>query len=286
MSTLLATVPARNLLLLALLLAGLALPASAQDIEWQEGPGVGKLGDIAQVVIPYGYRLTGADGARTLLEMLENPTDGSELGILIPPANEDGVDWFITFEFNDIGYVKDEEGESLDAEAILESIREGTEAANRIREDRGWTPIHVVGWETQPFYDSESNNLSWAIRGRSDGEDSVNYSTRLLGRRGVIHADLVVGPESLRTALPVYKGLIADCTFRPGQKYAEFQAGDTIAKYGLAALVAGGAGALAVKTGLLARMWKLLVGIGVAAAAGLRKLFGRGRRADSPGAQA
>ena len=52
----------------AWLLACLALVtapgiASAQegesDIPWQEGPAIGKLGDIAQIRIPEGYRFAG-----------------------------------------------------------------------------------------------------------------------------------------------------------------------------------------------------------------------------------
>jgi hypothetical protein len=43
----------------------------------------------------------------------------------------------------------------------------------------------------------------------------------------------------------------------------------------LAALVAGGAGAALVKSGLLAKFWKPIAAVGIAALAGLRRLFGR-----------
>ena len=68
----------------------------------------------------------------------------------------------------------------------------GTEEANKIRRQRGWGTIDVVGWERMPFYDANTNNLTWAITGSSEEGNSVNYSTRLLGRRGVINADLVI----------------------------------------------------------------------------------------------
>jgi len=38
--------------------------------------------------------------------------------------------------------------------------------------------------------------------------------------------------------------------FKSGEKYAEFTQGDKIAKYGLTALIAGGAGAAATKFGI------------------------------------
>jgi uncharacterized membrane-anchored protein len=48
-----------------------------------------------------------------------------------------------------------------------------------------------------------------------------------------------------------------------------------MADYGLAALIAGGAGVAAAKTGLLGKMWKVIAGGVVAALAGLKRMFGR-----------
>ena len=44
---------------------------------------------------------------------------------------EDG--WFVVFDFSDMGYVKDDDKDELDAKAILASIKEGTEASNKVR---------------------------------------------------------------------------------------------------------------------------------------------------------
>ena len=38
----------------------------------------------------------------------------------VAPAGED---WFAVFEFDDVGYVKDDEKDSLDANALLDSIK-------------------------------------------------------------------------------------------------------------------------------------------------------------------
>jgi uncharacterized membrane-anchored protein len=70
--------------------------------------------------------------------------------------------------------------------------------------------------------------------------------------------------------VPNFESLLSGFSFLPGGSYAEFRSGDKIAKYGLATLVAGGATALAVKTGLLAKLWKLIV-VGLAGLAGLLK---------------
>ena len=75
----------------------------------------------------------------------------------------------------------------------------------------------------------------------------VNYNTRLLGRRGVMTVSLVVDPNQVAATVPAFNDLLKSYSFNSGQGYAEFRAGDKIAKYGLTALVAGGAGAVAAK---------------------------------------
>ena len=269
--------------IIILVAAFTASPAAAQqwdDIRWDLGPTHVKLGKVAEIEIPAGYWFSGAEGTRTFLELFENPTSGSELGVIIPEITQNGViDWFVIFEFDDIGYVTDDE-QDMDDDAILESIRGGTEAANKVRRERGWGTIEVVGWERMPFYDPNTNNLTWAITGRSDEGTTVNYSTRLLGRRGVINADLIIDPDQIWSAVPEFQRILNGTAFQRGQRYQEFVKGDKVAAIGLTALVAGGVGALALKSGLLAKFWKVLVGLAIAAAAGVRKLFGGRSAAD------
>ncbi|MGQ9663507.1 MAG: hypothetical protein ACUVWX_14435 [Kiritimatiellia bacterium] len=50
-----------------------------------------------------------------------------------------------------------------------------------------------------------------------------------------------------------------------------------MAKYGLSALVTGGAAAVAVKTGLFKWVWKVLVAVFLASVAFLKKLFSRNK---------
>ena len=115
----------------------------------------------------------------------------------------------------------------------------------------------------------------------------VNYNTRLLGRRGVMEVQLVVDPDKLSTSLPEFKQLLKGFQFKTGEKYAEYRQGDKLATYGLAALVTGGAVAVAAKTGLLTaailffkKFAKLLV-VAVLAALGWIKRLVTGRRPPS-----
>ena len=115
-----------------------------QSIEWQEGPGTGKLGTIAEIKIPEGYRFTGQDGARKWAELNENIPSNADMGVLMPKANGG---WFIVFTYEDSGHIADDEKGELDAAAILESLRQGNDAANEERRQRGWAPLDLVGWQ-------------------------------------------------------------------------------------------------------------------------------------------
>lgn len=253
----------------------------AQDkpnsIDWQDGPTIGKLGDIAQVSIPAGYRFTGKLGAQKLLELTQNPTDGNELGALVPKVDKDANFWFSIFEFQDTGYVRDNEKDNLDADSMLESIKKATEESNKIREQKGWPAFHVVGWSHTPYYDPTTHNLIWALLGESNqsgkAEQSVNYSIRLLGRRGIVKADLVLDPGQESAVLPEFQSLLNGFSFMPGQTYADWRSGDKVAKYGLTALIVGGAATAAIKSGLLAKLWKLIVPGFLALGAFLKRIY-------------
>jgi uncharacterized membrane-anchored protein len=254
-----------------------------KSIVWTKGPAKVKVGDQADLAVPDGFAYAGPEGAQKMLQLMRNPTDGSELGLL---TNEK-LDWFLLFEFEDIGYVKDADKEKLDADDILGSIREGNEAGNEARAEKGWPPITIVGWHTKPFYNKETNNLEWCIEGASQGHKIINYNTRLLGRGGVMSANLLVSPDALNETLPVLKKVLAGYSFTSGKRYGEWRSGDKIAKYGLSALVVGGAVGIAAKMGFLAKiaaslgkLWKLIIVGLIGLGAAIKKLiFGR-RRED------
>lgn len=253
--------------------AGAQESKPANRIQWEEGPVVGKLGDMAQITVPEHYRFTGKEGAARFMELTHNPSSGKEMGVLVPDPENGRIPWFVIFEFENTGYVKDDEKDKLDNDAILKSLRDGTEESNKYRQQKGWKAYHVVGWSKAPFYDPTSHNLTWSILGQEDGGgQNVNYSVRLLGRRGTMSADLVLGNEMVPMVVPQFESLLTGFSFIQGQKYSEFRAGDKVAEYGLTALIAGGAAAAAIKTGLFAKFWKLIV-LGFVALMGAIKRF-------------
>ena len=258
--------------------------AYAQDdnaldrLPWQAGPTTGQIGATATIKVPAGYKFMGPEGAREFNRLTENPSPDVDEYVL---AKQDYT-WIAFFSYSDVGYVKDDE--KLDADDLLKSVSEGTEEGNEERRDNGWAPVHVTGWAFKPQYDNGLKSLEWAFRLKgedSDGE-SINYNTRLLGRSGVMEVLVLTSPEQLQAAIADFKTRLPGFTFNPGQTYAEFRSGDRMAEYGLAALVTGGAAAVAAKKGVFAaiglfllKMWKLIL-VGLAAAgAAMRKFFGK-----------
>ncbi len=248
--------------------------------DWRSGPTVAVLGeDLAEIRIPAGYMALDRAETQRLMEFLENPVNGTEVGTIAPDSED--VNWFIVFEWDEIGYVEDDDHEDIDAEALLAIIREGTEAANEERARRGWATMEIVDWQQAPRYDAATHNLTWAVLGRSQGQDNVNRVVKILGRRGVMTATLVTDPHLLAVAAVESDQLLADFDFRAGHTYAEYVPGtDRLAEIGLSALIVGGAGAALMQTGLLARFWKVILAGFAAVGGGLAKLFGRGDKGD------
>ena len=273
----------RPTVLLAVVFLGLAAATRAQEkgIEWTPGPLKANLGRVAEVQVDEGYIFADAKESKRAMEMMGNIPSNQEVG-LIAPAKE-GENWFLSFDFNPVGYVPDDEKDKIDAGALLENIRKGTEKGNEYRKEKGFPAIHVTGWSEAPHYDAKTNNLVWALGAKNEqGQEVVNYDVRLLGRRGFLSVTLVADPEDVARLKPEVERILSSVKYTQGNKYAEFVKGDKLAGYGLTALVAGGAGVAAAKLGffamfakVLAKGWKAIV-LGIAAlAASLKKFFGR-----------
>jgi uncharacterized membrane-anchored protein len=225
-------------------------------IAWEAGPGPAKIGDQAVLEIPEGYLFAPPEEARKFLELTQNIPSGRELGILTPQK----ADWFVIFEFSDVGYVKDDEKKSLDADAMFKSMKEATDEANEERKRRGWGTMTLVGWKQPPHYDEATHNLEWALEGKDEkGDIVVNHNTRYLGRRGYMSVNLVVDSAQLTGTLPEFRQVMSKFNYIKENDYRSFVKGDKVAEYGLTALIVGGATAAAAKTGLLKGLWKLLL---------------------------
>ncbi|MEZ6087560.1 MAG: DUF2167 domain-containing protein [Pirellulaceae bacterium] len=268
------------------------MPAEQQEmirkmlsIDWKTGPTTGNIGTMAKINVPEGYRFTEAAGAQTLLEVYGNPRNPNILAAMEPLSENET--WTLIFQFDSIGYVKDEDKDALDADDLMSTFRAGIEPGNQRRRAMGAEELRSINWAEKPFYDSETNNLTWALNLAFDSGNSINYDIRVLGRRGVMEVTLIGDPETYSQAVPTVKNLLTGYSFTDGNKYSEWVPGDKVAEYGLAGLVAGGAIAAAAKTGLLSKLGLLIakggkaiilvfVVIGGAILSAFKRLFGGG----------
>jgi len=260
----------------------MALPATAQQprdpqeivkqiqaLAWVHGPADAKVGDLAAIKVPKGLSFLDGPNTRKFLELNLNPPRDNHYTL----SSQD-LSWFAIFYFENVGYVKDDE--KLDPDALLKSLQASDDRANGERKRLNMPAIHTVGWHVPPHYDGETKRLEWGVKLRQSdvGNDVVNYTIRILGRRGVMHVTLVSDPQELDKDIVAFKGALGGYDFAGGERYAEFKAGDKVAEYGLAALVLGGAGAVAMKSGFGKALIKF-IGLGVVALFGAVAAFFR-----------
>jgi uncharacterized membrane-anchored protein len=251
-------------LILAAAVLGLSTMAFAQNAEqekalqqlralqWQRGPAAGHVGTLATVAIPNQYVFLNEPETSKFLQLMGNPPKSGYYAFA-----PESLTWFAVFHFNDTGYVKDDE--KIDPNALLESLKASDGPANEERRKLGMSQLVTEGWLVPPHYDVATKRLEWGVRLRGDsGEQTINYTTRLLGRTGVMAATLVSSPERIGADMEVFRKDLARFAFVPGQTYAEYRSGDKVAEYGLGALVLGGAAAAAAKTGLLKTLGKFI----------------------------
>ncbi len=250
-----------------------AFLAKLDKLKWVDGPTAIQMPGNATLQLPEGYVYLDRPNTRKYLELNENLSDGSE--VMVAPAD---LSWTAYLGFLDEGYVKDDE--EIDAAALLQQLKDGTEAANEERRKRGWPDLHVVGWASPPAYNRETKRLEWATTLESEGSQGVNFFTKILGRRGHTSVQMVSNPDDLATSEVALNGVLGGFDYNAGNRYADFKPGDKVAEYGLAAMVVGGATAVAAKKGLLpaigaflAATWKFLLAGLAAAAASLKSIF-------------
>jgi uncharacterized membrane-anchored protein len=215
----------------------------------------------------------------------------SLLGVVAPKAED--AQWFVVVDYDGEGYVK--EDEEIDADDLLETIRDGLKRQNEERAEKGFQPLEIQGWAEPPRHDPARHHLVWGLDVAGSNGVSVNYNTRALGRKGYVSMVLVTEKSLLAQDKPEVEALLASTRFDEGSRYEDYQPGDKVAEYGLAGLVLAGAGLAAVKiakagffvaflkpilVALLAAKKAVIVGL-IALAALLRKIFG-GREPATP----
>ena len=190
--------------------------------------------------------------------------------------------WVVTIDYTEDGYVKDDDASKINYDDLLKKMQAGIVENNKAREEHGYPAITLVGWAAPPHYDAATHKLYWAKQLQFAGErhDTLNYSIRMLGRKGVLELNAVAGIDQLAEIDQQTPQILGMVDFKEGSRYADFDPKvDKVAKYGIAALVAGGVLAGAAKLGAFKLLWvgllaaKKFIIIGVLAVVGVFKKF-------------
>lgn len=149
----------------------------------------------------------------------------------------------LIFSYFETGYVQDKDWSDLDAELLLEGVKENTEEANIARVKNGFTALEIVGWAQKPIYDKESRTAYWAIKiNDKETGSAINAIALKLGRRGFNKFTWIGRPDQFNPSESLLKEALNNYKFEKGFRYADFSSGDKIAAVGLASLVAVTAG--------------------------------------------
>ncbi|MEQ4485180.1 DUF2167 domain-containing protein [Cohnella silvisoli] len=253
--------------------------------DWVEGTGQSvQIGSVADLALDPAMLYLDADNTRRFLDENGNISSDSDIASVFPADS----DWSVYFQYFEEGHVADDEKNDIDADALLQSYKDGTEEQNKKLEDPA-DHLFVEGWEKAPEYDETRRALTWTLR-MHDGnnEPLVNQNVRVLTREGYMSVILVTDPAQLQAdAAAMNELVLKKFTVKSGQRYEDFnESTDKKASYGLTGLILGGAGLLvAKKAGLIALIVVLAKKFGiviVAAIAGLwRYLRGKSKKNDS-----
>ena len=242
---------------------------------------------IAAIRVPDSFRFLDEDSSRRLLvQGWGNPPEAAAhvLGMLIPaavsPLTDDG--WGIVISYEEDGYVSDADAAKIDYTQLLKEMRQGTAEANEARRKEGFGAVELVGWAEPPSYDEASHKLYWAkeLAFSDSKEHTLNYSIRILGRRGVLVLNAVASMKQLPAMKMASGDVLAAVDFNDGHRYTDYLPGtDKAAAYGLTGLIVG---ATAVKAGFFKVIWlavlafkKVIIVAAIALVSLLKRLFGR-----------
>lgn len=241
------------------------------------------------------YYLPAAEAKRVLTEAWGNPPDAVEgvLGMVFPAGKTfRDPTWGAVIQYEDTGHVSDKDAASQDYSSVLADMKSSEEEANKSAQQQGYGGSHLLGWAQAPAYDGRTKTLIWARNIKFDNAEgnTLNYDVRTLGRTGVLSLNMVDSMDNLAAVREAAKGLGGTVQFNSGAGYADFNSStDKMADYGLAGLVAAGAGVVvAKKLGLLAIVLLFLkkgIVIVIAAAAGgwawFKRKLGRAKQDET-----
>lgn len=232
---------------------------------------------LVKLSVPPEFQLVEGKQAEQILQFWGNPPSTvPPLGMLFPsgmtPVTKHS--WAVVIEYEESGYVQDNDADKIDYAELLATMKEGTREASSERVKQGYEPVELIGWATPPRYDATAHKMYWAkeIKFGDSPDHTLNYNIRVLGRRGVLVLNAIAGMDQLAAIDAVKADILSMVDFTEGHRYVDFNPEtDRYAAYGLAALVAGG---VAAKAGLFKGLIVALLAAKKFVIIGLVAIFG------------
>lgn len=218
----------------------------------------------AILTVPAGFRYLNPEQANFVLSGLwGNPEDEQILGLLVPENKgvlaEDS--WVFTINYDEMGYVDDEDAKDIDYDDLLKDQKVDTKAASEQREQLGYETIELIGWAAKPYYDQNHKVLHWAkeLNFGGDSLNTLNYNLRVLGRKGIFLLNAVASMSELPEVEQNIDKVITSVEFAEGSRYSDFDPDiDEVAAWTVGGLVAGKVLAKAGFFALIAKFWKII----------------------------
>lgn len=242
---------------------------------------------IATLDVPQGFKYLDAEQSAYVLTDLWGNPPSETLGLLFPEDMtplHDNFTYCVELNYAEDGYIEDDEAEDLDYDELLEQMQDDIEASNPERVAQGYERYELVGWASEPYYDSATKKLHWAKELKFEGYDinTLNYDIRILGRRGYLNLNAIGEVTILEDFNKDRDKILASVEFTDGNRYADFNPDiDKVAAYGIGGLIAG---KILTKVGFFAgllKFWKFIAIGAVALFSGFRKRIFGGKSDDA-----
>lgn len=239
--------------------------------------------DLATLKVPEGYKFLNAELSQYVLtELWGNPPDYTTLGLLFPDSSGpmNFTSYVVEISYSEEGYIEDDDAKDINYDDLLADMKKEAADANPDRIRQGYPSVEIIGWASSPFYDEQTKKLHWAkeLKFGEDSLNTLNYSVRILGRKGYINMNVIGQMDILPEVKKDIDVILASAEFKEGNKYSDFNPDiDKVAAYGIGGLIAG---KVLAKAGFFAGLMKfgkfIIFGIVALGGAAWRFLTGRG----------
>ena len=212
------------------------------------------------------YALTGAD-ARWVLESLWQNLPSPDLQAIVFHTGTQPLDssWAVTVYQDESGHIEDEEAQSMDYQAIIDSRQAAEPELNRQRREAGLPELTTVGLTGTPGYDRTTRTLTFSVllRQQDYAGEILNANAWVLSRHGFVNLNVLGTAEQAPEVSAVMPELVSLVALAEGNRYEDYLIGvDAVAEGGLSALLGGGAaqaGLIVVALALLKKFGFLLI---------------------------